>query len=177
MISFAKPEPSAADYLLFRLGTRRCALPRASVLEILPLPRLWRPPGLPRPLAGFMNLGGEAVPVLDLPRLFGLASTGAEAEAALYRHIMLTPDLEEGRRVALLVDRVLDVVRIPARHLRPVPPDATLNGCAVAEIELPDGFVHLLAVRQILLAREQAALAALREQEQARLAEWGHPGG
>lgn len=155
-------------YLLFRLGTRRCALARAAVREVLPLPRLWRPPGLPKPLAGFLNLGGAPVPVLDLVRLFGLATT-AEADQALYRHILL---IRGATPVGLLVDRVLDLLRLPAERLRPVPPEASLNGCAVAEIEMPDGFVHLLAADRLLLAQEAAQLAALQDGMAARLAEW-----
>nr|WP_305123514.1 chemotaxis protein CheW [Roseomonas sp. GC11] len=163
--------------MLFRLGSRRCALPRASVREVLPLPRLWRPPGLPRPLAGFLNLGGEALPVLDLARLFALESA-ALADEALYRHILLLPGgaglggAGLGGALGLLVDRVLDLARIPAARLRPVPPEASLNGCAVAEIETPEGFLHLLDPGRILLAQEAAALAALREGAAARLAEW-----
>lgn len=162
--------PPADHYVVMRLGSRRCALPRAAVREVLPLPRLWRPPGLPRPLAGFMNLAGEAVPVLDLSRLFGLAMA-AEAEDALYRHLLLVGEPGEAP-LALLVDRVLDMQRIPAERLRPVRPEATLNGCAVAEIETPEGFIHLLAAGRILLAQEAAALATLREGAQSRLAEW-----
>ncbi|WP_349362347.1 chemotaxis protein CheW [Roseomonas sp. E05] len=166
--------PSADPYLLLRLGSRTCALPGSAVREILPLPRLWRPPGLPRPLAGFLNLGGEALPVLDLVRLFGLAAEGAEGEAALYRHVVVVA----GRQGALglLVDRALDLLRIPQGRLRPLAAEATPNGCALAEIETPEGFVHLLAVERVLLAQEQAALAALRENAQARLAEWASAG-
>jgi len=166
--------PSADPYLLLRLGSRTCALPGGAVREILPLPRLWRPPGLPRPLAGFLNLGGEALPVLDLMRLFGLAAEGAEGEAALYRHVVVVT-AGEGR-LGLLVDRALDLLRVPWAQLRPLAAEATPNGCAVAEIETPEGFVHLLAVERILLAQEQAALAALQENVQARLAEWAGAG-
>lgn len=168
--------PDADQYLLLRLGTRRCALPRAVVREILPLPRLWRPPGLPRPLAGFMNLGGHALPVLDLVRLFGLEAEGAGGEAALYRHVVLTSAPAEGERFGLLVDRVLDLVNIPSAQLRPIPPESTLNDCAVAEIETPEGFVHLLDPGRLLLEGERARLAALRQGAQARLAEWEAPG-
>nr|WP_235913780.1 chemotaxis protein CheW [Pseudoroseomonas coralli] len=159
---------------MLRLGSRTCALPGAEVREILPLPRLWRPPGLPRPLAGFLNLGGGALPVLDLMRLFGLAAEGAEGEAALYRHVVVAAGREGP--LGLLVDRALDLQRIPRGQLRPLAPEATPNGCAVAEIEMPEGFVHLLAVERILLAQEKAALEALRENAQARLAEWAGAG-
>lgn len=167
---------SAADqYLLLRLGTRRCALPCAAVQEILPLPRLWRPPSLPRPLAGFLNLGGEALPVLDLVRLFGLEAEAAGGEAALYRHVVLASPPAGEAPFGLLVDRVLDLMHIPPARLRPIPPENTLNGCAVAEIETEDGFVHLLAPDRLLLEGERARLAALRQGAQARLAEWEVP--
>lgn len=168
------PLGSAAPdrYLLLRLGTRRCALPAAVVRELLPLPRLWRPPGLPRPLAGFLNLGGAAVPVLDLPRLLGLADPAGGAESALYRHLVLAAGVLPGQDLALLVDRVLDMMTAPASALRPLAPEQSLNGCASAEIETPEGFVHLLAPDRILLAQERSRLAALRDAEQARLAEW-----
>ncbi len=76
-------------------------LPRSAVREILPLPRLWRPPGAPGALAGFLNLAGHAVPVVDLAILFGLGQpvTGRQA---LYRHLVL---LQGDHPLALLVDR------------------------------------------------------------------------
>ncbi|MCI0755990.1 chemotaxis protein CheW [Teichococcus vastitatis] len=166
---------SAEAYLVLQLGARRCALSCAAVREILPLPRLWRPPGLPRPLAGFLNLSGEAVPVLDLARLFGLSAETADAEAALYRHVILASPGPQGALPGLLVDRVLDLVRVPPAGLRPLAGDASLNGCAVAELPLADGFAHLLAPERILLAQEQARLATLREAAQTRLQEWGEP--
>jgi purine-binding chemotaxis protein CheW len=172
----AGSSPSFETYLLLRIGTRRCALPRAAVREVLPLPRLWRPPGLPRPLAGFINLGGEAMPVLDLARLFGLGSEAGDAEAALYRHVILASPALGASMPGLLVDRVLDLVRLSAAQGRPLPPEATLNGCASAELPLDDGFAHLLDPGRILLAQEQAALATLRDAAQARLSEWAVPG-
>ncbi|MFC3127560.1 chemotaxis protein CheW [Pseudoroseomonas globiformis] len=160
----------ADTYLLLRLGQRHVALPHIAVREVLPLPRLFRPPALPRSMAGFLNLGGAAVPVLDLARLFGLTET-AEAEAALYRHVVLlkTPLL------GLLVDRVFDLVRVPTVQLRPLPEALSLNGCAAAELPLQDGFAHLLAPDRILLAQEAAAVHSLQEMAQTRLAGWAEP--
>jgi purine-binding chemotaxis protein CheW len=157
--------------LLFRLGSRRCALPAAAVREVLPLPRLFRPPGLPRPMAGFLNLGGAAVPVIDLGRLFGIAA-GAEADQALYRHILLMDRPMDRLPLGLLVDRVLDLWPVAPERRRPVAPEASLNGCVVAELETAEGFVHLLDAGRLLLAQEVATLAALQEGVAARLAEW-----
>ncbi|WP_235035249.1 chemotaxis protein CheW [Roseomonas sp. 18066] len=161
-------------YLLFRLGSRRCALAQAAVREVLPLPRLFRPPALPKPMAGYLNLGGAAVPVVDLAKLFGIA-TSAEADQALYRHILLIDGPDGHAPLGLLVDRVLDLLRVVPERLRAVAPEATLNGCAIAELETAEGFVHLLAADRLLLSQEAAALAALQEGAAARLAEWSGP--
>ncbi|AWN54058.1 chemotaxis protein CheW [Methylobacterium sp. 17Sr1-1] len=155
-------------YLLVAIAGTGCALPQRAVREILPLPRLWRPPGAPGALAGFLNLAGSAVPVLDLAVLFGLGRP-VTAQAALYRHLVL---LHGEAPLALLVDRVADVVRVEAGQVRPVADEATLNGCVAAEIRLGDTLVHGLAIDRILLAEERERLAARTREAQARLAEW-----
>lgn len=154
-------------------GGARLALRREAVRELLPLPRLWTPPGLPRLLAGFLNLGGEAVAVLRLSRLLEPeAALPAEDDAAtgIYRHLILLGDGQE--RLALLVDRVLDVVRVPRESLQPLPAEQSLNGCAEAEVSLPDGFARLLAPERLLMERERATLAELEGQARRRLEEW-----
>jgi purine-binding chemotaxis protein CheW len=155
-------------YLLVDVAGTECALPRRAVREVLPLPRLWRPPGAPAALAGFLNLAGNAVPVLDLAVLFGLGRPAA-ARAALYRHLVL---LHGEAPLALMVDRVRDFARVAPDGVRPVADAATLNGCVSAEIRVGERLVHGLAVERILLAEEQARLAAQTKAAQARLAEW-----
>jgi purine-binding chemotaxis protein CheW len=155
-------------YLLVDIAGTDCALPRRAVREILPLPRLWRPPGAPGALAGFLNLAGSAVPVLDLAVLFGFGRP-VTTRQALYRHLVL---LHGDTPLALLVDRVADVVRVEAGQIRPVADAATLNGCVAAEIRLGERLVHGLAVDRILLAEERERLGAQTRDAQARLAEW-----
>ncbi|UPG73415.1 chemotaxis protein CheW [Roseomonas gilardii subsp. gilardii] len=171
-LSLARTE----QLVLFAVGETRLALRREAVGELLPLPRLWAPPGLPRLLAGFLNLGGEAVAVLRLSRLLEPeAEIRAEESpaAGIYRHLIL---LGEGRdRLALLVDRVLDVVRVPRQWLQAVPAEQSLNGCAEAEVALPDGFARLLAPERLLMERERATLAELEAQARRRLEEWAAP--
>lgn len=169
----SRPHPEAdipdGPYLIFALGALRCALPRAAVRELLPLPRLSRPPALPSAVAGFLNLGGQPVPVLALDRIFGLPLAEVEA-GGLYRHIVL---LQGRPATALLVDRVLDLASPPPGSRRPVPADQTLNGCVAATLALPEGLVSLLDPARILLAQEQASLEDLTRRAQERLEAWG----
>lgn len=155
-------------YLLVDVAGTECALPRRAVREILPLPRLWRPPGAPPTLAGFLNLAGAAVPVLDLAALFGLGRP-VTARQALYRHLVL---LHGDSPLALMVDRVADFVRVEPERVRPVADGATLNGCVAAEMRIGDRLVHGLSVDRILLAEERDRLAAQTREAQVRLAEW-----
>lgn len=156
--------PSTTAYLLLDVAGVPCALPRSAVSEVLPLPDLHRPPAGGGPLAGFLNLGGTPVPVVDLAQLFGLR----EAEALdrdPYWHLVLDA---EGT-TAFLVDRVVDLVQVAPDAVRGVAEARTLNGCVEAEIVLGDRLVHGLAMARILTAEERERLAALACQAEERL--------
>ncbi|HEY8611019.1 MAG TPA: chemotaxis protein CheW [Roseomonas sp.] len=175
------PAPEAADALpvagplvVFATGGMACALPREAVRTLLPLPRLDAPPGLPPPLAGFLNLGGNAVPVVELARLLGLPP----GEPHPYRHLILLEHSAGGTAgpVALLVDRVADV--LPAGlPLRPADEGVSLGGMVTGAVELDGRSAHRLDPDRLLLAQEAAILDALARQAQERLALWEVPGG
>ncbi|MCB8819640.1 chemotaxis protein CheW [Microvirga rosea] len=162
--------------ILFNVCGVECALRRDAVRGLLPLPHLWRPPSLPRPVAGFFNLGGAAVPVLRLDVLFNLSQETDEHEASLegrlYRHLILIEGLTADRPTALLVDRVQDVQDIVPSRQSPVQEDGSLNGCVEAEIDLDGKLVHLLSSSRILMAEEQQALAELNREAENRLGAW-----
>ncbi|MGO4524577.1 chemotaxis protein CheW [Microvirga sp. 2MCAF35] len=163
---------ASLQIIVFDVCGTACALHRNAAREFLPLPHLWRPPALPRPVAGFFNLGGHAVPVLRLDVLFGLERTDEGAEANLYRHLILIDRLNASGTTALLVDRVLDVVGVVPSQISPVSREGTLNGCVEAEVTWDERLVHLLSVERILLTEEQQALAELGRKAQSRLSEW-----
>ncbi|WP_424134696.1 chemotaxis protein CheW [Roseomonas chloroacetimidivorans] len=168
-----EPGPEAGPLVLFDLSGQPCALPRSAVRALLPLPRLDSPPGLPSPLAGFMNLGGTAVPVVELALLLGLP----RGEPHPYRHLILLDRPAGGPEsaFALLVDRVADV--LPAGlPLRPLGAERSPGGIVTGEIATPVGSAHLLDPARLLLAQEAAILEALSEQAQRRLAQWGTAG-
>lgn len=166
---------ASLQIIIFDVCGAACALHRSAVREFLPLPRLWRPPSLPRPVAGFFNLGGDAVPVVRLDVLFGLQRTEDAPEADLYRHLILIGTSSTAGPVALLVDRVLDVVTVKATQVSGVRQAETLNGCVEAEVTWGDRLVHLLSANRILMTEEQQALAELGRQAQSRLDEWAVP--
>jgi purine-binding chemotaxis protein CheW len=159
------PLPDASGtYLLLDVAGTPCALPRAAAGEILPLPDLYRPPACGAWLAGFLNLGGDAVPVVDLAQLLGLR--GETPEPALHAHVVLGRD----RSLAYLVDRVTDLVAVPADAFRPVDPDRSLNGCVAAAIARGERLVHALDPGRLLSAEERLRVEAATRAAAERLA-------
>jgi purine-binding chemotaxis protein CheW len=155
---------SGSAYLLLDVAGTGCALPRGGVAEILPLPDLHTPPAAGSWLTGFLNLGGDPVPVVDLAALLGLRP--ASPAPGLYAHLVVM----RGEAVAYLVDRVADLVTVPNASIRPTEEAGTLNGCVAAELVLGDRLVHALAPERLLTAQEQVRVAALARAAAERLA-------
>lgn len=159
--------PETTAFLLLDVAGVACALARTSVSEVLPLPNLHAPPAGGGPLEGFLNLGGNPIPVVDLARLLGLRAGGTESEAtSAYRHIVLDAQGSTG----FLVDRVEDLISIEASAIRAVSPERTLNGCVISEIAHDDGLIHVLGLSHLLTSEERLRLAALADAAAERLA-------
>lgn len=145
---------SGTAYLLLDVAGTPCALPRVAVAEVLPLPDLHAPPAAGGWLAGFLNLGGTPVPVIDLAALLGVRP--AVSGAGIYAHLVLM----RSEPVAYCVDRASDLVTVPESAIRPAGADGTLNGCVAAEIVRDDHLVHALAPERLLTAQERSRVAA-----------------
>lgn len=158
--------------LLCRIGRNRVALEAASVREVLPMLPLWRPPTLPRPLAGMAEVRGKVLPVVD-PRLLFSGEAAAEAPD-IWAHIV-RPRGAPGACPCLLVDRVEDVVTPAPDAVRPVGDDQSFNGAVVAELLLPDGAAHLLSLDRLLDSAERARVAALTGEAVRRVKLWSTP--
>lgn len=153
--------------VVFVAGGRRCALPTSAVREVVHYPELSVPPGTPGILEGFLNYGGDVLPVARLDRLFGLP----QAAAGLYAPLMVLR--ETAGRLALLVDDVEAVVQVERARYMPVADDSVFNACVEAVVELGGEPVHVLIADRILLAQERLRLQQLGEMVERRLAELG----
>lgn len=159
------------DVIVFETGGETCALDAAHARAFLPLPRLWRPPSLPRVVAGYADIGGRAVPVIALDRLVGLGSDGAEP--GIYSHlILMDPAPPREAPFALLVDRAITLAKIDRASLTPTADRHSFNGCVEAEAEIGGRLVHVLDPQRLLLAEEALALAELDREAERRRCEW-----
>lgn len=112
----SSPPDSIVELCAFRVGSEEYVVDIQRIREVVhPLPI--RPvPRAPEFVEGVMNLRGEVIPVVDVRRRFGLpAAPHTRKTKYLVAHVA-------GRVLALVVDAVLEVVRIPRSAIRPAPP-------------------------------------------------------
>lgn len=161
--------PSVLPHVLavFEVGGQVAAIPIQNVDRITPMARLARPPGLPAVLEGILNLAGTAVPVLRLDRLFQLG----EQRPGLYSTLIVMQGVADGR-IALLVDRVSQIVTVAHSEVLPVGKHNSFNECACGMTTVGEQVIHLLAPARILLATERKTLSEFQEMAQRRLKEW-----
>ncbi|WP_343207246.1 chemotaxis protein CheW [Azospirillum formosense] len=155
--------------MIFSVSGRALALPAESVRRFLPLPRLDRPPAAPAVVAGLFRYQGRAVPVLRLDLLFGFEAAPPE----LYAPLLLT-DWDD-RPLALLAERVFNILPVPDAERTPTDTGLTFNGCAVATIPHGTGTATVIDPTRLLTEAEGRLLAAFQAMADERLARLGAP--
>jgi purine-binding chemotaxis protein CheW len=109
----------AAQYLTFRLGGELFALNVAQVREVLEVSRITRVPTAPEYMRGVANVRGQAVPVVDLRRRFGLEATQDTVNSRV-----IVMELEFEDEVAVLgglADSVHEVLEFEPSSIQPAP--------------------------------------------------------
>jgi len=129
--------------------------------------QLARPPGLPASLEGILNLTGRAVPVLRLDRLLALP----EQPTGLYSMLILLNGIAKDR-IAILVDRVNEILSIPENAFLPVAGDHSFNACAEAAVSVRGEIAHMLSPARILFEKEREALSQVQAMAERRLQDW-----
>jgi purine-binding chemotaxis protein CheW len=152
-----------AQFLLLRVAEQTCGVPVAGIREIVHRAALVSTPGQPPILEGFLNLRGEAIPVIPLRRLFGLP----DGPPDLYTPLVVM-DIG-GVQAALEADEAESVLEIRAEDMRPLPAEASPEHCAEAVAINGDRQILLLSCAKILYEQEKQCLAALQTTMATRL--------
>ena len=103
------------EIIAFRLHDQEFCVKTTTIREI----RGWAPstpiPHAPADVIGVMNLRGSVIPIIDLAQKLGMKSAVATERSAIVVaevHNMV---------IGMLVDRVSDILTIPANQVQPVP--------------------------------------------------------
>jgi purine-binding chemotaxis protein CheW len=140
----------------FRVGRQEFAF---DILQVERILRYSAPSPLPKApgfLEGVMPYGESAVPVIDLRKRF-------ELEAVIREETRLMVLELDGQRVAVLVDEVLEVLRVDSTAI--TAPSPIVSGLAAVYISgivtRPGRTVIILNARKLLSSRERLALSGL----------------
>lgn len=107
--------PEELELLTFNLEDEEYAVDIGLIQEITKLTEITLIPRIQSYIRGIITLRGNVIPVFDMRARLGLAPFVNEPKS---RFIICTT---ENGMVAMLVDRVNDVVRLMRRHLEPTP--------------------------------------------------------
>ncbi len=133
--------------LVFHLGSQRYGIPIEQVNEIQQIVAFSDVPSGGFGVVGMVNLRGDVVPAIDVRRLVGMDELAYTLETPMI--IARSGD----HAVALIVDEVEDVVRLPEGCLQAASPMHALSNKMIGVARLDSGLVYLLDVDR-LLARE-----------------------
>jgi len=149
--------------LIFQIAGHECAIPCGRVQEVVSMAATAQTPGQPSTVEGFLNLRGEAIPVVILRRLFALP----EIEPGIHTPVIIARlgDALTG----LLVDRVHEVAMIDSGEIKPLAENHSLNECADAYVIFGGRRVVLLDCDRLLLEEEKRRIIELQAAMQFRL--------
>jgi purine-binding chemotaxis protein CheW len=163
-IETGKPSQVVRKVVVFRVADQTYGISLDAVLEILPMAALTRPPGLPSVLCGFLNLGGTAVPVVNLAGLFDLAASAP----GMYTPLLLLRCA--GQTLALLADSVQGIASIDRSATLPLQENVCFNDCAEGLVTAGETNIVLLSCQRLLHEEERRRIGELTAIEQTRLA-------
>lgn len=148
--------------LVIQVQHMHCCIPLGFVERALPLVDLHPLPGGPAYLAGFMNMGGASLPVLDLGIRLGLP----EAEAyTLDTPIVVCNDGEH--KAGLLVSNILGVQTVAQEDIQLRPAFEHSAPPFLATLNISQGLALMLDVSRVIDID-----FSLAEQEQFDMALW-----
>jgi purine-binding chemotaxis protein CheW len=130
---------------VFRVGGEQYAIDIARIEEILPSRPLTPLPRAPGYLEGVLHLRGGILAAVDVRRQLGVEpSVPAGREKVLICRVGRT-------RVALIVDAVTRIVRVPLSELKPAPPLPD-GGCVLGAFGAPGALTLLFDVKALFAA-------------------------
>lgn len=144
------------EIIAFRLHDQEFCVRTTTIREI----RGWGPatpiPHAPTDVIGVMNLRGTVIPIIDLANKLGMRSTEPTPRSAI-----VVAEVH-GMAMGLVVDRVSDILTIPANLLQPVPELSISSGMRYADgiIAQSDGMICFLNLESMFEKNETTRMIA-----------------
>lgn len=131
------------QFVLFALHDRDFGVPILQCREIVRVSSITRMPEAPAHVRGVVNLRGRIIPVVDTRRCLGI-----ETALPTSRSRLLLVDIA-GRLLALLVDRVVRILKLQRSEIEPPPKTWSIPGC-VGVARVGESAIAVLDVERML---------------------------
>lgn len=107
--------------VVFELASEAYGVNVAQVQSIIPMQQIVTVPGAPSFVEGVVNLRGAVVPVIDLCHRFELSLPTNGEDGNKRKPVIVIAELDE-LQVGLIVDKVIEVTKIPKETIEPPSP-------------------------------------------------------
>lgn len=135
-------------YLTFHLGREEYGLEIRHVREIIGIQEITAVPDMPGCVRGVINLRGRVIPLVDMRLRFGMGALEYGDRTCII--VVEMPEQTTG----LIVDRVREVVYIPAEQVEPAPALVGGHRRFVRGIGKSGPDIRILVALESLLAEE-----------------------
>jgi len=132
-------------FVTFWLGEHLFGLPISEVVEINRKLEITPVPLAPSYIKGIINLRGQVLTTVDLAERIGLHLEGTRAYNLIVKH-------DEEERVSLLVERIGDILEVPAKDVEE--PPERIEGVERRFVrhvcQLPERLLVILNIKEVL---------------------------
>jgi len=151
--------------VVFKLAGEQYGVRITQVQEINRLSKITKVPRAPKFVEGVVNLRGDVIPLIDLRKRFEME----EKEYNEFTRIIVS-DINN-KKIGIIVDEVLEVLRVPKKNLEEAP-DIIQGNQAARFMEglanLENRMIMLLNLENILVEKEWQKLADLSQSQAAK---------
>ncbi|HEX2570610.1 MAG TPA: chemotaxis protein CheW [Polyangia bacterium] len=153
----AAPSSDVAQFAVLKLGTEVYALDIMRIRGIIKPVRITPVPKAPPFIEGVIELRGAILPMLDMRKRFDLEAPGP-TRATRYVLVSL-----EGRIMGMIVDGVVEVIRIPRVELKPTPAMAVGEAARYFSgvCHHQDRLIMVIDIDEILSSSEKISLSGI----------------
>jgi purine-binding chemotaxis protein CheW len=156
-------DASRRKFLILESAGEIYAVAIGEAREIVPIAHLIAVPGGSTLLLGFLNLHGNAIPVIRLePR-----TPEVVPEPGLSARILIL--LDNGQPLGLFVDSVTEIVEATEEALGSYNSAYVFGDCATGVIESAGRTIPVLSAERLLLMKERVRVAEFQETAQKRI--------
>lgn len=148
--------------ITFQGGDKYFALKTQDIQEIIHIPELSNPGGMPCFLKGFFNIEGKIYGAVDLAELLGLPPS----LPGLYTPLLV---MKKPAQTAFIIDSLGELLKVEETEFKKISGNSTFNNCIEMLIHFNDKQFFIPDINKLLLEIEKAKIQEFHKIEKMRI--------